>query len=100
LRQSCGFFQKTVEGGEEIHRTAYELSRRCRPPPYPVPRDFDKIVPPTCSKYLATRLGNGGGLGIASAPAWGPYFEPVHGSAPDIAGKGIANTTAMILRPR
>jgi len=26
-----------------------------------------------------------------------PYFEPVHGSAPDIAGKGIVNPTAMIL---
>ena len=24
-------------------------------------------------------------------------FEPVHGSAPDIAGKGIANPTAIIL---
>ena len=24
-------------------------------------------------------------------------FEPVHGSAPDIAGKGVANPSAMIL---
>jgi 3-isopropylmalate dehydrogenase len=24
-------------------------------------------------------------------------FEPVHGSAPDIAGQGIANPTAMVL---
>ena len=24
-------------------------------------------------------------------------YEPVHGSAPDLAGKGIANPTAMIL---
>ena len=26
-----------------------------------------------------------------------PFFEPVHGSAPDIAGKGIANPLAAIL---
>jgi 3-isopropylmalate dehydrogenase len=33
-------------------------------------------------------LGDGGGPGL---------FEPVHGSAPDIAGRGIANPLAMIL---
>ena len=41
-----------------------------------------------------------GGLGIAPSAVIGgqtPYFEPVHGSAPDIAGKGIVNPTAMIL---
>ena len=26
-----------------------------------------------------------------------PHFEPVHGSAPDLAGKGIINPTAMLL---
>lgn len=48
-----------------------------------------------------------GGLGVASSANIGlngAIFEPVHGSAPDIAGKGIANplatllTTAMLLR--
>ena len=29
-----------------------------------------------------------------------PLFEPVHGSAPDIAGKGIANPIAQILSAR
>jgi len=41
-----------------------------------------------------------GGLGISPSACMGgkkPYFEPVHGSAPDIAGKGIVNPTAMIL---
>lgn len=41
-----------------------------------------------------------GGLGLAPRACLGgqkPYFEPVHGSAPDIAGKGIVNPTAMIL---
>lgn len=41
-----------------------------------------------------------GGLGMAPGGNIGKdaaIFEPVHGSAPDLAGKGIANPTAMIL---
>jgi len=41
-----------------------------------------------------------GGLGLASSANIGDdyaLFEPVHGSAPDIAGKGIANPMAAIL---
>jgi isocitrate dehydrogenase (NAD+) len=40
-----------------------------------------------------------GGLGIvpgANIGSEGAVFEAVHGSAPDIAGKGIANPTAVI----
>ena len=41
-----------------------------------------------------------GGLGLAPGGNIGTdvaIFEPVHGSAPDIAGKGIANPAAMVL---
>ena len=41
-----------------------------------------------------------GGLGLAPSGNFGDnwaYFESVHGSAPDIAGMGIANPTATIL---
>ena len=41
-----------------------------------------------------------GGLGLAAGANLGweyAVFEPVHGSAPDIAGRGIANPVAMIL---
>ena len=41
-----------------------------------------------------------GGLGLAPSANIGErhaLFEPVHGSAPDIAGKGVANPTAAIL---
>jgi 3-isopropylmalate dehydrogenase len=41
-----------------------------------------------------------GGLGLAASGNIGDdfaIFEPVHGSAPDIAGKNIANPTSMIL---
>ena len=40
------------------------------------------------------------GLGLAASACIGDrwaYFEPVHGTAPDIAGKGIANPCATIL---
>jgi isocitrate/isopropylmalate dehydrogenase len=43
----------------------------------------------------------GGGLGVSPSGNYGDdgwaYFESCHGSAPDIAGKGIANPTATIL---
>jgi isocitrate/isopropylmalate dehydrogenase len=41
-----------------------------------------------------------GGLGLAASASLGDsapgIFEPVHGSAPDIAGRGIANPSAML----
>jgi 3-isopropylmalate dehydrogenase len=41
-----------------------------------------------------------GGLGLAASASLGDggpgIFEPVHGSAPDIAGRGIANPTGML----
>jgi 3-isopropylmalate dehydrogenase len=44
--------------------------------------------------------GSIGGLGLSPSACYGEhyaYFEPVHGSAPDLAGKGIINPTAMLL---
>lgn len=41
-----------------------------------------------------------GGLGVAPSASFGtgpPLFEPVHGSAPDIAGRGLANPIGSIL---
>ncbi|MHC1590774.1 MAG: isocitrate/isopropylmalate family dehydrogenase [Candidatus Helarchaeales archaeon] len=41
-----------------------------------------------------------GGIGLAPSGCFGgkvPYFEPIHGSAPDIAGQGISNPIATIL---
>jgi 3-isopropylmalate dehydrogenase len=44
--------------------------------------------------------GMAGGLGLAASASLGDgrpgIFEPVHGSAPDIAGRGIANPAAML----
>ena len=41
-----------------------------------------------------------GGLGVAGSGVYGPkipYFEPTHGSAPDIAGQNIANPVATMI---
>lgn len=44
--------------------------------------------------------GSIGGLGLSPSGCYGEryaYFEPVHGSAPDLVGKGVINPTAMLL---
>jgi isocitrate/isopropylmalate dehydrogenase len=44
--------------------------------------------------------GSIGGLGLSPSACYGEryaYFEPVHGSAPDLTGKGIINPTAMLI---
>jgi 3-isopropylmalate dehydrogenase len=67
------------------------------------PRQFDVIV--TCNLFgdIISDLGAqlAGGLGLAPSgnihPGKTSLFEPVHGSAPNIAGKGIANPLGSIL---
>lgn len=66
------------------------------------PSQFDVIVFPNLYGDIASDLGAGlvGGLGIAPGANIGSeyaVFEAVHGSAPDIAGKDLANPTAEIL---
>lgn len=69
------------------------------------PERFDVIVASNLFGDLLTDLGGliAGGLGLAPSCNLNPsrefpsLFEPVHGSAPDIAGRGVANPTAAIL---
>lgn len=67
------------------------------------PERFDVIVTSNLFGDILTDLGAAisGGLGIASSANLHPgkigLFEPIHGSAPDIAGKGIANPMAAML---
>lgn len=68
------------------------------------PQDFDVIVTSNLFGDIITDLGAAlqGGLGVAASANLNPergigMFEPVHGSAPDIAGQGIANPTASVL---
>ena len=66
------------------------------------PERFDVLLLPNLYGDIISDLCAGlvGGLGIAPGANLGwdySLFEPVHGSAPDIAGKGVANPTAMLL---
>jgi isocitrate dehydrogenase (NAD+) len=66
------------------------------------PQDFDVLLLPNLYGDILSDLCAGlvGGLGLIPGANIGweyAVFEPVHGSAPDIAGQGKANPIAMIL---
>jgi len=66
------------------------------------PETFDVILLPNLYGDIVSDLCAGltGGLGLAAGANLGweyAMFEPVHGSAPDIAGRGAADPVAMIL---
>lgn len=68
------------------------------------PQEFDVVVASNLFGDILTDLGAAivGGIGIAPSANINPakkypsMFEPVHGSAPDIAGRGIANPIGQI----
>jgi isocitrate dehydrogenase (NAD+) len=66
------------------------------------PKQFDVLVMPNLYGDIVSDLCAGlvGGLGVVGAANLGldvAVFEAVHGSAPDIAGKQVANPTALLL---
>ena len=66
------------------------------------PTQYDVLVLPNLYGDIVSDLCSGlvGGLGVAPGVNMGKglaLFEPVHGSAPDLAGKNMANPTAMLL---
>jgi isocitrate dehydrogenase (NAD+) len=105
MRYSDGLFLRTAEqesraypdiGWEEVqidHLTSRLASR---------PGEFEVLLLPNLYGDILSDLCAGlvGGLGLIPGANIGweyAVFEPVHGSAPDIAGKGKANPIAMIL---
>jgi isocitrate dehydrogenase (NAD+) len=69
------------------------------------PETFDILVLPNLYGDIVSDLAAGlvGGLGIVPGANLGEtvaVFEAVHGSAPDIAGKGLANPTALMQSAR
>ncbi len=69
------------------------------------PETFDVLVLPNLYGDIVSDLAAGlvGGLGIVPGANLGDgmaVFEAVHGSAPDIAGKGLANPTALVQSAR
>jgi isocitrate dehydrogenase (NAD+) len=66
------------------------------------PAQFDMLLLPNLYGDVVSDLGAGlvGGLGVVPSGNIGDVaalFEAVHGTAPDIVGKGIANPTALIM---
>ncbi len=104
LRETCGLFRETalatlaaapdLQVDELLVDTAaYQLVRN--------PERFDIILTTNLFGDILSDAASawGGGLGLAVSANLGPraaIFEPVHGSAPDIAGRGIANPLAAI----
>jgi len=66
------------------------------------PEEFDVILTENTFGDILSDVAAAvtGGLGLASSASLGDagpgIFEPVHGSAPDIAGAGVANPTGML----
>ncbi|MFM8752506.1 MAG: isocitrate/isopropylmalate family dehydrogenase, partial [Actinomycetota bacterium] len=69
------------------------------------PDRFDVVVTDNLFGDILTDIASAicGGIGLAASGNINPegtfpsMFEPVHGSAPDIAGKGIADPTATVM---
>ena len=66
------------------------------------PQQYDVVIMPNEHGDVMADGASGlvGGLGLAPSACIGDdyaYFEPVHGTAPDLMGKNIVNPTAMIL---
>jgi len=104
LRKSCGLFARVAK--EELSKYPVKVNEmyvdaasamllRC-------PERFDVILTTNMfgdilsdeAAQIAGSLGIGPSGNIGESKA---FFEPIHGAAPDIAGKNIANPYAMIL---
>lgn len=105
MKKTCGLFRsvckEVAKGYPEIELNEYYIDAGCL---YLVmdPYRFDVILTTNMFGDIVSDLASGlvGGLGLAPSANLGEryaLFEPVHGAAFDIAGKGIANPTAMIL---
>jgi len=105
LRQTDGLFVKvareTAQEYPEIEFSEEFIDAACalivaRPSVFDVavmPNQYGDIISDLCSSAA-------GSLGLGAGATYGTeasLFEPVHGTAPDIAGKGIANPVSQIL---
>ncbi|TWT87206.1 3-isopropylmalate dehydrogenase [Pseudobythopirellula maris] len=96
-------FKEVAEEYPDVE-TAYHHVDACCMYLVTQPECYDTVVVPNMFGDIITDLGAAiaGGMGIASSGNLNPsgaapgMFEPVHGSAPDIAGQNLANPIATI----
>ena len=104
MRETDGLFLDTAERVGDEHGIAYEtaLVDALATGLVMTPDEYGVVVTPNLAGDVLSDLAAGlvGGLGLLPSANIGPenaLFEPVHGTAPDIAGEGIANPAATIL---
>jgi isocitrate/isopropylmalate dehydrogenase len=106
LWKTDGLFAEIVRSvvTEEFSDVSYEefladdLARRL----VASPADLDVVLLPNLFGDLLSDEGAAtvGGLGLVASGCYGDefaYFEPVHGTAPDIAGRHVINPTATLI---
>ncbi|QSG02053.1 isocitrate/isopropylmalate dehydrogenase family protein [Natranaeroarchaeum sulfidigenes] len=104
MRETDGLFLETAEAVAEERGAEYDTALMDALAMHLIthPEDYGVVICPNLAGDMLSDLAAGlvGGLGLlpsANVGSENALFEPVHGSAPDIAGEGVANPTAMIL---
>ncbi|OUJ16297.1 isocitrate/isopropylmalate dehydrogenase family protein [Acetobacter sp. DsW_063] len=106
IKQMCGLFLEEGRKVAEEYKGRVEVDERivdaCAMQLVTNPWQFDVIVTTNLFGDILSDLTAGlvGGLGMApgaNISEKAAIFEAVHGSAPDIAGKGVANPLALLL---
>ncbi|MEJ6018672.1 isocitrate/isopropylmalate family dehydrogenase [Corynebacterium sp. H113] len=105
LRESGAIVQAAMDTvAAEFPQVTFEMENADAVAMYMVlqPERFDVIAAENLIGDVLSDLGAGlmGGLGLPASANIGEnfaMFEPIHGSAPDIAGQGIANPSAFLL---
>ena len=104
MRVTDGLFLETVESVADEREVATEpaLLDALATELVLGPTEFGVVAAPNLAGDVLSDLAAGlvGGLGLLPSANLGPetgIFEPVHGTAPDIAGRGVANPTACLL---
>lgn len=105
LRETDGFFLEVArdlaKSDAEIEFESYIVDDfACRL--IREPQEFDVVVMPNMYGDILSDAAGGllGSLGLAASGCYGDdyaYFEPAHGTAPDIKGQNIINPTATLL---
>lgn len=104
LRETCGLFRRVaLEVAQRYPEIRHQelLVDTCALQLVQRPEQFDVVVTTNLFGDILSDVACywGGGLGIATSANLGvrqALFEPVHGAAPDIAGRGMANPLAAI----